>query len=220
MSATSLKDGVVSGILLGDGCLSSQKKAIRLEHTLPQLAYLRFKVNLLGRLGFNCRLYNNTKKRTNLGIYEYCAATANGNDVGKYYHLPLKSLLDKLNPLGLLLWWLDDGSLIVHQKKNGSISRFGYLNTQSYGLEGNELIQSFLLDKFGLETTIHIDSKSGVALHDHYRLYLNATNVRRLIDIVREFINWIPVNMRYKFNMKYVVNRRKDSLEMATRYNF
>ncbi len=220
MSTTSLKDGVVSGILLGDGCLSSQNKAIRLEHTLPQLAYLRFKVNLLSRLGFNCRIYNNAKKRTNLGIYEYCAATANGNGVGKYYHFSLESLLRELNPLGLLLWWLDDGSLTVHKNERGSISRFGYLNTQSYGLDGNELIQNCLLDKFGIETTIHIDSKSGFALKDHHRLYLNATNVRRLIDIVREFIDQVPVNMRYKFNMKYVVNRRKDSLEMATRYNF
>lgn len=215
-----LKNGVVSGILLGDGSLSSQNKAIRLEHTLPQIEYLRFKINILNQLGFNCKIYNISKKRTSLGLYEYCSATANGSNVADYYTYNLSNHLDELNSLGLMLWWMDDGCLSVHQKQNGSISRFGYLNTQGFGLEENQFICKKLHQKFGIETTIHVDSKSGLAKQDNYRIYLNATNMRRLIDIVREFITWSPNNMRYKFNMQYVVNRRKDSLEMATRYNF
>ena len=220
MNLLHLKDGIVAGMLLGDGSLSSQNASLRLEHTTNQLSYLNFKVNILSQMGYNCRTYSISKKQTNLGVYEYCSATANMSNISDFYKYSLTDLLQLLNPLGLLFWWLDDGSLTVHQKQNGSISRFGYLNSQGFRLEENQLISNALYQKFGLETAIHMDSKSGFAKQDHYRIYLNATNMRRLIDLVREFIPWTPNNMRYKFNMQYVVNRRKDSLEMATHYNF
>lgn len=220
MDILQLKDGIVAGMLLGDGFLSNQNKALRLEHTLKQFNYLKFKMDILSRLGFNCRVYSKTTKRTNLGLYDYCSGAANGSNIKQIYHKSLADLLAVLNPLGLLIWWLDDGCLIVHQKKNGSISRFGYLNTQAFNLEENQEIGRALYQKFGIETTIHVDSKSGFAKQDHHRLYLNATNMRRLIDLVREFIPSIPNDMRYKLNMQYVVNQRKNSLEMATHYNF
>lgn len=220
MGIMHLRNGIVAGSLLGDGYLDSHQKRIRFQHTVQQLNYLQFKLGLFEQLGFSCRCYNTTKIRTNLGVYDYCSGTASGNGVDEYYHYSLNHLLNELNPLGLMLWWLDDGCLSVHQKQNGSISRFGYLNTQGYSIEENQLIANVLFQKFGIETAIHVDSKSGFAKQNHYRIYLNATNMRRLIDLVREFIPWTPNNMRYKFNMQYVVNRRKDSLEMAMHYNF
>lgn len=220
MTILHLKDGTVAGMLLGDSNLSKTQKRIEFKHTVPQLNWLKFKLGLMEQFGYSARLFKLTKTRTNLGIYEYCSGTASGLDISKFYSYGLYNLLNQLNPLGLLIWWCDDGCLSIHQKQNGSISRFGYLNSQGFSLEENQLISSVLYQKFGLETKIHVDSKSGLAKQDHYRLYLNATNMRRLIDLVREFIPWIPNNMRYKFNMQYVVNRRKDSLEMAMHYNF
>ena len=222
MGILHLKDGIVSGMLLGDGYLDSRQRRIRLQHTLPQLSYLKFKLGLLEQLGFSSRLFNLTKVRTNLGVYDYCYGTASGGQIEKYYTYSLDNLLEELNALGLMLWWLDDGCLTIHHKanRNGSISRFGYLNTQGFSLEENQKICMALGQKFSLETTLHIDSMSGFAKRDHWRIYINATNVRRLIDHVRVFIPWIPVDMRYKFNMQYVINRRSDSLEMATHYNF
>lgn len=220
MGIMHLKDGVVAGMLLGDAHYHIRDKHIELCHTLPQLSYLKFKVGLLQQLGFSCRQFDLTKKRTSVGVYDYCSATARDIHYLASMNLSLTGLLEILNPLGLMIWWLDDGCLSVHTKQNGSTSRFGYLNTQRYGLEENRLICQMLYQKFGIETSIHVDSKSGLARQDHYRIYLNATNIRRLIDLVREFIPWVPVNMRYKFNMQYVINRMSNSLEMATHYNF
>lgn len=214
------KDGAVAGMLLGDGYLDSHQKRFRFQHTIPQLNYLKFKLGLMEQFGFKCRLYNLTKIRTNLGIYEYCTGSASGSNVDTYYSYSLQNLLHVLNPLGLMLWWLDDGSLSVHQKENGSISRFGYLNTQGFDFNENAQICEALYQKFGIETTLHVDTQSGFAKQDHWRIYINATNFRRLIDLVRVFIPWIPNDMRYKFDMRYVINRRSDSLEMATHYNF
>lgn len=220
MGIMHLKAGLVAGLILGDGHLHKKQGRLELLHTTPQLSYLKFKLGLLEQLGYNCKLFNLTKKRTSAGVFDYCTASISGGDIVQYRTYSTLDLVNALNPLGLMLWWLDDGCLSIHQKSNGSISRFGYLNTQGYSLEENQLISSLLYQKFGIETTIHVDSKSGFAKQDHYRIYLNATNMRRLIDLVREFIPWTPNNMRHKFNMQYVVNRRKDSLEMAMHYNF
>lgn len=207
-------------MILGDASLHSNQSSLRLSHTTPQFSYLKFKLGLLEQAGFNCRLFRPTKSKTTFGVYEYCGGTANGSNIEDYYRYSLTDLLNKLNPLGLLIWWLDDGCLSVHCKSNGSISRFGYLNTQGYNLLENQLIQRTLFERFAIDTTLHVDSKSGAAKQDHWRIYINATNMRRLIDIVREFIPWLPTNMLYKLNMQYVVNRLPNSAHMAAHYNF
>lgn len=220
MTIFHMKEGIVSGMILGDGYLRKRQPCLRIVHTLPQLNYLKFKINLADQLGYSARLYRQTTEKTNLGPSIRCTGTITGLDITTYYGQDLSSLLNNLNPLGLLIWWLDDGHLAVHTKANRSVSRFGYLNTQGYGLDGNQLISQMLFRKFGIESTIHVDSKSGLAKQDHYRIYINATNFRRLIDFVREFIPWIPTSMRYKLNMQYVVNRNSNSLYLATHYNF
>lgn len=215
-----LKDGIVAGIILGDGSLEKKQARITIAHTKDQQQYLEFKIRLANQLGFSGKSFRNTIKRTNLGLREYCSGSISGGDIRKYYLYNFHQMLTALNPLGLLIWWLDDGCLTVHHRNNGSVSRFGYLNTQGYGFEGNQEISRVLLEKFGIETTIHIDTKSGFAKQNHYRLYLNAVNVRRLIDLVREFIPWIPKSMLYKLNMQYIVNRNTESPFLAMHYNF
>lgn len=221
MGILHLKDGVISGMILGDGYLHTRYPSLELSHTAPQTNYLTFKLNLAQQFGYDVKRRRNTTKNTSFGIFTYCNGVIKGNDILKFYSLPLDKLLYELNPLGLLLWWLDDGSLTVHQKQNLSVSRFGYLNTQGHGHDGNLIIQQALFQKFGLETAIHIDTKSGnITKSNHYRIYINATNLRRLIDLVREFIPWIPNDMLYKLNMKYVVNRLEKSEQFAEFYNF
>lgn len=220
MGILHLKDGMMAGMILGDGHLRINTPKLELLHTSEQSNYLVFKLSLAEQVGYTVKRYHDSTKNTNLGLYSYSTGSIKGSDIAKFYNMSLSSLLQELNTLGLLLWWLDDGSLSVHQKQNESISRFGYLNTQTYGLEENQLISRCLFEKFGLESNIHIDSKSGFAKSDHFRIYLNATNLRRLIDLVREFIPWIPKNMLYKFNMKYVANRLVNSEQLVELYNF
>lgn len=220
MSISHLEEGFIVGNILGDGHLSKRQTCLEICHTLPQLSYLKFKINFANRLGYNTKRYKNTVKRTNVGLYTYCKGYINRYNIKKFYKYRLVDLLAKLDEFGLLIWWLDDGSLTINEKRNGSVSRFGYLNTQNFTYDENVLISTILYDKFGIETRIHVDSKSGLANQNHFRLYINATNFRRFIDLVREFIPWVPKKMYYKLNMKYVINRRKNSEEFAKHYNF
>lgn len=214
-------NGVIAGMLLGDGSLHTNTAPhLRLSHTLPQTNYLDFKLNIASQLGYRVKRHPDYTQNTTLGMYTYATGSVTGPDLAKYVGIPKINLVNFINKLGLLIWWLDDGCLSIHQKLNGSISRFGYLNTQSFSFTENQFICDKLYELFGLTTAIHIDSVSGLALKDHYRIYLNAENMRRLIDLVREFIPLIPIEMRYKFNMCYVKNRLSQSEYFTEYYNF
>lgn len=216
-----LRNGVMAGMLLGDGYIHHSKTPhLRLRHTLPQENYLSFKLNIATQLGYNVKRHPNYTHNTSLGYYTYAEGSVRGLDISQYVGVPKIHLVNNLNTLGLLIWWLDDGCLSVHQKQSGSISRFGYLNTQSFNASENEHIRNKLYELFCISTSIHIDTMSGLASQNHYRLYLNAENLRRLIDLVREFIPLIPIEMRYKFNMMYVKNRLSRSEYFTEYYNF
>ena len=52
-----------------------------------------------------------------------------------------------------------------------------------------------------------------------YRLYFNATNFRKFFDVIRPYLQYIPKEFYYKFNMQYIPNRIRDSLEFSEKYN-
>lgn len=216
---TNLWPGVLAGCMLGVG--SVENKSINIAHTSPQHKYVVYKNNLFLNLGLRTSTRFNYRKTTNLGNFMYSRVRVWPPDftiLGMNY----PDLINILNPFGLLIWWLDDGSLTVHHKNNGhSVSRFGHLNTQRFSYAENEHIQTLLFQKFGLESRIHKDGKTKLGNQGFfYRLYFNATNMRKLIDIVRPYIAGIPNDMKYKFNMQYVVTRTLASQEYVKWYNF
>lgn len=84
------------------------------------------------------------------------------------------------NPLVLAVWFMDDGTKGPAQ---------GYtLNTQSFSVEENRLLQRCLEAQLGLSVSIHRD-KSWV------RLYIRQGSSRRFGDLVRPYI--VPA-MAYK----------------------
>jgi hypothetical protein len=130
------------------------------------------------------------------------------------------TILESINILGLLFWYLDDGTLCVHFQEN-KCSRFAYLNTQSFSKEENIMIQKMFKDRFDIDTKIHKDS-SGFEKYNYktyYRIYFNATNFRKFYDLVRSYLQFIPEEFYYKFDMKYFPNRIKANSEYAQMYN-
>lgn len=229
MKSIQLQD-FLSSQILGDGSVRRYDGKVvssyylTISHCENQLDYLRWKTSILQSL-LCCDIEIK-------GPYRNNASFDNGQDLFMIYvRIPNNSipifkhpadLIYNLSPLGLLTLWLDDGSITVHKKRNGySVSRFGYLNTQAFDADENGRISVALMKKFSINSVIHID-RGGVAdpCKTYFRLYFNATNLRRLIDIIRPWINFIPSNMRYKLNMGYIPTRLKTSAEYARLYNF
>lgn len=206
---------------LGDGHLDKSGKLIEIAHGEEWLPYLEWKKSIATTIGLRTSDIVKNLEITNLGTQTKCRLYIHCRD------LITKSdnvvdLVNQLTPLSLLLWWLDDGCLSIHEKTNGtSISRFGYLCTENFSHNDNKLLSFALSSRFGISTNIHVD-RGSVSDKDkiYYRLYLNATAMRRLIDIVRPFIGFVPECMRYKLNMDYRPNRLKSSLGYSEQYNF
>ena len=129
-------------------------------------------------------------------------------------------VLDNINEFGLLLWFLDDGQWHVSIKGTNT-KRFGYLNTQSFSYEENEKIKDMFKNRFNINLRIHKDN-SGFENYKksvYYRLYFNAENFRKFFDLVRPYLEYIPKEFYYKFDMKYRPNRIKDSIIFSEKYN-
>lgn len=106
-----------------------------------------------------------------------------------------QNILNRVTDLSLAIWYMDDGNLSLG-RKNGLINRRNiFLNTHSFGFEGNQLIQAWLFKKYGIESNINKDKKS-------YRLRFNTTNTKKFINIVKPYVARIPC-MFYKIDMKY-----------------
>ena len=217
------------GLFLGDGWYRSGK--LNLSHTEKQKFYVQWLESIFKSYGLQTKSQYDIVKHTTFGDVKYnqlcitvpkrfyfetlnkCFDDNNRKIISDY-------VLENINELGLLFWFLDDGQWHVSFKGNKA-KRFGYLNTQSFTYEENQKIAQMFPDRFGIELKIHTDCSSfakykGVV---YYRLYFNATNFRKFFDIVRPYLQYIPKEFYYKFNMQYVPNRIKDSVEFSEKYN-
>lgn len=107
--------------------------------------------------------------------------------------------LDRLCPLGLAIWYADDGTTIQvgFNKTTGSSNRRRVqLCTDSYSLEEVESIRDYFEDTYG-RTSI-VDRGNGT-----YRVQINNLSAQKfLIDISPYFIKYFP-SLLYKLDMGY-----------------
>lgn len=213
------KDYVLVSGILGDGCLLGHW--IYHTHTTPQRDYVKFKEQLFRCLNLEVKTQYDFKRNTNFGEFTYSMVAVKPKKLSRLKDKDLKYYLKRLTPLSLMLWWLDDGSLIIHHKKNGtSVSRFGYLNTHSFDYQQHKLMVNFFKESYNIDLRVHKDTSTLNKQGKYFRLYFNATALRKLIDLVREWIEFIPESMKYKFNMKYFPTRNKNSKLFQEMYNF
>ena len=97
--------------------------------------------------------------------------------------VPIDTLYDELDELGLAAWIMDDGAADGRQLR---------INTQSFSFEEVRLLIDFLYARFGLQGTINLDK--GMP-----RIRIGAVSMPRLRELVGP--HFIP-SMRYKLNEK------------------
>lgn len=207
-------NGFLVSQMLGDGHIVN-KTSLVISHSDKQEEYLRWKREIGLELGLACSTPTYRTIQGTFGRQTLCTFCVSGlkDRLVKLLDLRPCELIQSLTPLGLLCWWMDDGCLSVSEKSSGSVSRFGYLCTEGFSFEENQTISDELYRVFRIETRLHRDKH-------YYRLYLNATNLRRMIDIFRDELNGVPLNMLYKVNMDYRPNRISSSLLYSKLYNF
>ena len=179
----------IYGMLLGDSHIYNDRRTngkIRVVATNgeDQLDYLNYKKNL----------FNNDGKIVKSGIGSFSFKPTyhyflNVDSVIDYYckkdwlinnkKTVTQSVIDRLSPVSLAFWYMDDGCL-SYRDANGK-SPCIRLNTQGFSFEENQLLQSGLYNKFNIKSTLEKDKK-------YYLLRLSNESVEYFLRMVTPYM--------------------------------
>jgi hypothetical protein len=197
---------ILLGTLLGDGSLKIQKgyknARLSIKHSEIQAKYFYWKVGklkeiandksvqLLKPTGFskNNKLLFQSKSMEELTkLYNYI-----------YVNNKIKiqrRWLNKLSPLSLMTWWLDDGSLISNHRR-------GVLCTDNFSYEELLVLVRYFRVVWGINVTIIKLTKTYNNVERcYYRLGLSTLELKKFLRI---FLNLIPIpEMLYKVAIRY-----------------
>ena len=198
---------LVLGSILGDGHMNRSNgtkgnAGLRWRHGIKQRPYLEWKNEMLEDLkgsGVKTQVSKSFGKET-----EVCYA------VSKYSHKlnPLlelcgqpkrvtRKLLNLLTPLGLAVWYMDDGCLekkfYINKDGEEKLARLRVkLCTQGFSLDEHYIMQRYFKVVWGINVAIH---KSGT---NTFNLVMNRTNATIFIEIIAKYIH---ESMQYKIDL-------------------
>lgn len=206
---------LIIGMLLGDGTISNNN-VFKLSHGYKQKEFLKWKINLLNEYGIK-----------NNGLKEYVSkAGYNIGDVVYYSQLSIipfikvlrriiykpfknyanRKLLNRLNPLGIAIWYMDDGHINI-RKTGNKVHGFYIKIATCLQKEDNQIIIDYFKEVWDIS---FYQFKEGRPGKNTYSLCCGTQEGVKFIDIVKTHIESCP-SMLYKIS--YDLSQRKDYVE-------
>lgn len=159
LDLSSDEEQVIIGSILGNGwidCTNKERNYYRLcfSHSIKQELYCQYKFKLLSRIGKEPKINIKKDKREGFSpLSEYVIFKSKQHPIFKEYrdrwYKPNKILckedFDKIEGLGLAVWYMDDG---WNRKYGASIS------TQSFSKEDIEYMIHKIKEKFDIKCTV------------------------------------------------------------------
>lgn len=215
----------IMGMLLGDGSLNkkSGRRKLVIQHGPKQEAYAIYKAEYLKQFCDNVKVYSYLRKNMINTTGDYLITEVNAwlkphtyrhfnkfnrlyieQEEGQVKKIVSKYFSERITPLGLLFWWMDDGMLSVRERIETRphktvglkwLDRHSTLSTHSFDEKSMENV-SRCLDRFGIENKIVNSYK--------YTIHRISTDgMKQLINTVRPYLGCVSDCMKYKFDMKY-----------------
>lgn len=201
------RKSAIIGTLLGDANLLRQKYGptgklshaqLRFTHSAKQLEYLEFKRGIVQPM-FDYPLPIRSKDgRIGGKSYPIVTMQTRANpQLTQLHHLlydpdtgrkrVLAETLERLDDLGVALWYLDDGNWSP-QHRDGKGGGEVRLFTLGYTLAENELMRDWFADRYGVQFNIGNRGKG-------YFLRRGISDAYKLLDAIAPYV---PESMRYK----------------------
>lgn len=176
---------VLLGSILGDGSLRKETDNCRLfiSQGEKQLAYLNWKVDLLGNLITGGIREGKSGYCDNKIYIVNTHITQELNEYSCEETEQVKLVLSKLTDLGVAIWYMDDGSIC-----NSTMS----IHTEAFTYNTQLLFQKFFKEKYSIEPKIRQYKKHGKL---YYYLNFSTSDSKVLSSKISSFI--IP-SMQYK----------------------
>lgn len=181
---------ILVGLLLGDGHLETQDNGrtyrLKVEHSIRQKEYVQwlyeeFKEWVPGGVYIKQR---GKYKSIGFTTYSHGAFRFYGQQFysGKVKRVP--GIIKKLiTPLGIAIWFMDDGSRKSRKHHTYNIHTLGYKKSDLV------LMQKVLSELFGIDTSLHRQKK------DRWRIYILSRSAKQFTLLVKKYL--IP-SMEYK----------------------
>lgn len=194
------------GIILFDGSMNGERY-LYIRHGGNQLSYVDEKVNFIS----NYLIPKSVRTCTDNKGYTYRYAYYNNERLKNLYKdiyinekkRLTKTILNRFDEITLAIMYMDDGCLGLRKdpKRPGNYkSREIHLNVQSFSLDEVKMLQSHLLNKWGIE--FHLTSDKGKP-----RLWSNTKNTIKFLEIVAPVIQYNFPSMYYKLDLKYKIKK-------------
>lgn len=210
------------GMCLGDCNLQMRAKNARMQfaHSPKVEGYVGIKVKVINqipgvKLKYKHVLHNDPRVNKQYPtIRGWTNTHPYFTKMRKKLYNPIKKVtkraLNSITPIGLAFWYMDDGHLSLKHnaiRSNADLnkspqersisSRTIILNTQGFSKKENQLICKWLLQKWKIESRVKSDKNK------YWKLFINTSNSRKFVDIIRPYVIEIPC-MHYKIDFKYV----------------
>lgn len=194
---------IIYGGLLGDATLRKNQNSIRFCQSIKQEEYLRWKYSF-----FNGNVSDITIQNYKEGWSTIAFSLKNtDHKLDKFYHDIRKKITDKngnkkitdeylrlLTPLGIAIWWMDDGCLSIHKG-----NRYGKLCTHCFSYEEHLIIQKYFKETWDIDVDIKLEKQK------YYFCRINVHNLKKLIRIIYPYVTQVP-SMIYKIDLNYKLN--------------
>jgi hypothetical protein len=199
---------LIMGTLLGDAHLQKRKNSYRLkiEHSIAQREYVLWKYKELARLCQTTQPPKEvTSKRGHTTVVFYTSSGSYLEEIYSLFYKPVpgaESPSDRfnkmitpeliaalpLNPLVLVAWFLDDGS-IRDDAYSGKIATQGFTKNES-------LLLKDYLQQWGIDSQVVAHSVA----NNQYYISLPARTFSKLIDEIEPIVSSEISSMDYKLN--------------------
>ena len=187
---------VVWGSLIGDGGVFKDRccrnSSYRESHSPKQYGYIKWKYDLLKPI-MSSSLYSVTnfhkiRQKEYTTLQFVTKPHTYFSRLRKIFYPEGKKrirrkILNRLTPLGLAVWFMDDG---VFQKNNKNYPQL-QISTAGFTLDENIIMQQYFKECWGIETRVH-SRKIKQYPKTYYNLYFNKPNSLKLIAIIKPYI--------------------------------
>ena len=204
------KNELVIASILGDGYIGKDG-VIEIYHSMKQKKYTLWLMDLYSKY-FKVRYRERICKDKKTGKeFKQCGFRVLSTKYTKLmrrimYH-PQKrvtlKLLNKLTPLGLAIWYMDDGNLSFIKDKSGNLhGRQIRLSTHSFTYEEHLLIVKYFKENWDIECRIHNEKGKHI-------IWMNGTEGKKFINIIKDYIS---IDMYYKMCYRYYGKYSEENL--------
>lgn len=176
---------LITGLLLGDGHLETQNKGrtyrLKVEHCLEQKDYLKWLHDHFKnwvRNGIYQKKKSNGKIYVGFNTYSHGALRFYAQQFYGNKKKKIPKMIGKiLDPIGIAIWFMDDGSW---KSKNHNTY---IIHTLGFNKKDLEIIQKVFLQKFGIKTSLHRQKRK------YLRLYILSESSKDFKKLIYPYVN-------------------------------